>query len=189
MKNKGGNMKIRDKIITVIMCILVLVFLLVFTKVAKYDDPKEVYEVYLNGQKMGLIADSDELYNLIDDEQKDIKSKYNVNKVYPPLGFEIMKYTTYDNNITDVSKIYDKIKDKEDFTIEGYKVTISDEEDPNKKIIVNVLDDEIFKNALKNVVTAFISEEDFNAYINNEQDEIVDTGQIIEHMYFKEKIK
>ena len=181
-------MKIKDKIVTIIMCLIVLIFLVVLSNTAKYDNAKDVYQVYLNGQKMGLIANADELYNLIDEEQKDIKSKYKVNKVYPPVGFEILEYTTYDNNITNVDKIYDKIKDKEDFTIEGYKVSIVNEEDHKKNITINVLDKKLFKKALKNVVTAFISEDEFNAYINNEQEEIVDTGQIIEHMYFKEKI-
>ena len=181
-------MKLKDKIITIFMCIIVVSFLIFFTNTKKYDEPKEVYQVYLNGQKMGLIANANELYDLIDNEQKDIKNKYKVNKVYPPLGFEIMEYTTYNDNITDVTKIYDKIKDKEDFTIEGYQITITDEEDSKKNIVINVLDEKIFKNALKNVVTAFISEEEFNNYINNSQEEIVETGQIIEHMYFKEKI-
>lgn len=181
-------MKIKEKIITGMFCLIILTFLIVFGKTSIYDSPKEIYQVYLNGQKMGLIADDQELYDLINSEQKDIKSKYNVDKVYPPLGFEIVKYTTYDADMTDVSKIYDKIKDKDDFTIEGYKITISSEDEGKKDISINVLDENIFKKAIKNVVTAFVSEEDFNAYINNSQSEIIDTGKLIEHMYFQEKI-
>lgn len=181
-------MKTKDKIITAIMCLLIFIILLVSGNVKKMGNPNSVYQVYLNGQKMGMIADKDELYDLINEEQKDIKDKYDVDKVYPPLGFEIVKYITYDDEIEDANKIYDKIKNQDDFTIEGYQVTISSEDEEKEDVVVNVLDKEVFKNALKNVVTAFVSEDDFNKYINNSQSEIVDTGQIIEHMYFEEKI-
>ena len=182
-------MRGKQIVVTSILCILCFVFILFVGKVRfKTENPKNVYQVYLDGQKMGIIADDEELYNLINDEQKDIKDKYNVDKVYPPIGFEIVKYTTYDENITSASSIYDKIKDKDNFTIEGYQVTISSEEEGKSDKVINVLDEKVFKNALRNVVTAFVSEEDYNNYINNKQSEIVDTGQIIEHMYFEEKI-
>ena len=85
-------MKTKDKIITAIMCLLIFIILLVSGNVKKMGTPNSVYQVYLNGQKMGMIADKDELYDLINEEQKDIKDKYDVDKVYPPLGFEIVKY-------------------------------------------------------------------------------------------------
>ena len=182
-------MKTKDKIITAILCVLILIFLILFgSENYKNENPKNVYQVYLNGQKMGLIADSDELLNLINEEQKGIKEKYDVKNVYPPVGFEVVKYTTYNENITEASKIYDKIKDQDDFTIEGYQITITSASEEKKDIVINVLDEQIFKDALKKVVIAFVDEDDFNNYINNTQSEIVDTGQIIEHMYFDEKI-
>lgn len=181
-------MKTKDKLITAIMCLSIFIILIVSGNTKNDKAPNSVYQVYLNGQKMGMIASKDELYDLINEEQKGIKEKYNVDKVYPPLGFEIVKYVTYDNDIVDANKIYDKIKDQDDFTIEGYKVTITSEEEGKEDIVINVLDENVFKNALKNVVTAFVSEDEFNKYINNTQSEIVDTGQLIEHMYFAEKI-
>ena len=170
------------------MCLSIFIILIVSGNTKNDKAPNSVYQVYLNGQKMGMIASKDELYDLINEEQRGIKEKYNVDKVYPPLGFEIVKYVTYDNDIVDANKIYDKIKDQDDFTIEGYKVTITSEEEGKEDIVINVLDENVFKNALKNVVTAFVSEDEFNKYINNTQSEIVDTGQLIEHMYFAEKI-
>lgn len=181
-------MKTKDKLITAIMCLSIFIILIISGNTKNDKAPNNAYQVYLNGQKMGMIASKDELYDLINEEQKGIKEKYNVDKVYPPLGFEIVKYVTYDNDIVDANKIYDKIKDQDDFTIEGYKVTITSEEEGKEDIVINVLDENIFKNALKNVVTAFVSEDEFNKYISNTQSEIVDTGQLIEHMYFAEKI-
>lgn len=182
-------MKRKDLIYTILITVIIMIFLIVFCyKKENYGEAREVYKVYLNGEKMGIIADDTELYNLINEEQKDIKEKYNVSNVYPPVGFEILKYTTYDDNITKASSIYDKIKNQDDFTIEGYKITIRSNNEEKKEIVINVLDDEVFKSAVKNVAIAFISEEEFNNYINNKQAEIVETGQLIEHMYFEENI-
>lgn len=181
-------MKLKDKLITAIICLLIFIVLLISNyNTYAQNNPKNVYQVYLNGEKMGLIADSEELYSLINSEQRDIKEKYNVDKVYPPLGFEVVNYTTYNDDIVDASKIYEKIKNQDDFTIEGYEITISSD-DNKDDIIINVLDENIFKEALKNVVIAFVSEDEFNNYINNTQSKIVDTGKIIEHMYFQERI-
>ena len=44
------------------------------------------YQVSLGGERIGLISSKDELYNLIDQEQTELKEKYKVNKVYPPSG-------------------------------------------------------------------------------------------------------
>lgn len=182
-------MKKKDKIITIIICCVIFVFLMIsqFTR-KTLENPKNVYQVYLHGEKMGLINDADELYDLINEEQKDIKEKYNVDNVYPPLGFEVVSYTTYDNDITNAAAIYDKIKNEDDFTIEGYEITIRSDDETKEDTVIRVLDEEVFKNALRNVVISFVSEEEFEKYINNAQSQIKDTGKIIEHMYFEEHI-
>ena len=136
-------MKTKDKLITAIMCLSIFIILIVSGNTKNDKAPNSVYQVYLNGQKMGMIASKDELYDLINEEQRGIKEKYNVDKVYPPLGFEIVKYVTYDNDIVDANKIYDKIKDQDDFTIEGYKVTITSEEEGKEDIVINVLDENL----------------------------------------------
>ena len=98
----------------------------------KYYEAHEVYRVYLEGKSIGLINSKKNLEKLIDKEQEKIKLQYNVDKVYIPKGLEIQKETTYSNNIKKEEDIYDVLKDKEPFTIEGYKVTIS-----TKKIILD----------------------------------------------------
>ena len=55
----------------------------------------------LRSQKLSNFDFDRKLYDLINEEQKGIKEKYNVAKVYPPLGFEIVKYVTYDNDIVE----------------------------------------------------------------------------------------
>ena len=46
------------------------------------NDVNLLYQVYLNGEKIGVIEDKDELYDLINDKQKEIKLKYDVDNVY-----------------------------------------------------------------------------------------------------------
>ena len=49
------------------------------------DRANVAYQVYLNGEVIGLIYDDQELYNLINQEQLEIKEQYNVDSVYPPM--------------------------------------------------------------------------------------------------------
>lgn len=59
----------------------------------------------------------------------------------------------------------------------------------NKEVKINVLDKELFEKSVNNFVLSFFENEKmYYDYINNTQEEIVDTGKIIEAMYFDEKI-
>ncbi len=173
---------------TILSCIIIVLFLVNGMSGRNYKIAESYYQVYLNGDKIGLISDENELYSLINEEQKDIKEAYNVSTVYPPNGFNIEEYKTYTKDISDVKSVYNKIKEADDFTIEAYKVKIKFQEEDKKDITLNVLSKEIFEEALENVVTAFIDKDDFEDYINNNQEEIDDIGQIIENMYFEETI-
>ena len=147
--------KILGGLITIILSFLIF-FIGMDNRVA--GDPLEVYQVYLNGEKIGLIESKDKLYDLIDKEQTDIKKEYNVDKVYPPDGLDVKKVYTYEDEITKEEEIYNKIKDIEPFTIQGYKVTIVYTEDKiasDESIIkagdpvdIYMLDKELIKTAL-----------------------------------------
>lgn len=182
-------MKKKDKIKTIILTSIVATLFLVIGLVNRdYNIAKNYYQVYLNGEKIGLIADENELYNLINEEQKDIKEAYNVSNVYPPNGFDIEECATYSENITAVKKVYDKIKEADDFTIKGYTIKIKPTNEEKEEKVLYVLSREIFEEAITNVITAFVDQEDFEAYMNNKQEKIDDVGEIIEQMYFEETI-
>lgn len=182
-------MKRKDLIKTIIITSMIgILFLIIGITNRNYSQAKKVYQVYLNGYKLGLIASQEELYALINEEQKDIKNNYDVETVYPPNGFEIEEYQTYDENITSAKEIYEKIKDEDDFTIEGYTVKIKYNSEEKEDITLYVINKEIFEKAIVNVITAFVNEDDFQSYINNKQEPIKDVGQIIENMYFEETI-
>jgi murein DD-endopeptidase MepM/ murein hydrolase activator NlpD len=179
------NEIIKTAILTFIIVIIVIV---VGITNRNQENATKYYQVYLNGNKLGLIADKNELYNLINEEQKDIKETYNVSNVYPPNGFNIEEYTTYSEDIEDVKTIYEKIKEEDDFTIEAYTVKIKFNSEEKEDITLYVLNEDIFKEALTDVVTAFVDSDAFLDYINNEQEAIDDVGSIIEKMYFEETI-
>lgn len=185
--------KILGGFITIIFSFL-LFFVGMDTRVA--GTPASVYQVYLDGEKIGLIANKDELLNLIDTEQSEIKEKYKVDKVYPPSGLDIKKVYTYEDDIVDSVSIYNKIKDIEPFTIEGYNATITYTEkkitndgdilEPGAPVHIYMLDKNIFDEALYNTAKSFIGTTDLENYQANTQKEITDTGEIISSIYFEE---
>ncbi len=153
-----------------------------------FSIPTKGYKVYLDGKDIGLIDSKDELYELINNEQKAIKEKYKVDNVYPPKGFDINSYVSYDENFTTSESIYNVIKTNENFTVLGYVVTIKYTDNTKENKIINVLDKKVFEDAITNIVTAFVTYDEYINYLNDTQPEIVDIGKIIETMYFDETI-
>lgn len=193
MKKNEKNMKIKQIIIATILSVFISTLLIFLTFPNKGKKiPVELYQVYLDGEKIGLVENKDALLTMIDAEQNDIKKQYNVNAVYPPNGFEIKDYVTYEQKADQIKNVYNQIKVKGDFTIKGFLITINkpmtDLDGHVEKIYLQVLDETIFKEALEKVVTAFVSEIDYDNYVNNKQEEIKDTGQFINDMTFTENI-
>jgi len=196
-------MKVKEIILAILITSLLSVFIFFFGANEKVESaPVILYQVYLNGEKIGLIDSEEELLNLIDKEQSNIKRKYGVDKVYPPNGLEIKKEYTYQNKIDSVENVYNKIKDVEPFTINGYKITItyktetsaenSDTEDTKTEtkepLVINVLKKEDFEEAMLNTIAAFIGSDTLERYKNDNQIEITETGTTIENIYWDEDI-
>lgn len=189
--------KIVGGLITIIFTAL-LVFCGMESKSASLPD--EAYQVYLNGVKLGMIESKDELYNMIDEEQAEIKEKYKVDKVYPPHGLEIKKVYTYNEKIVDTNIIYNQIKDKDPFTIEAYNVSIKynsdkladeeaeEEEITRKDINIYLMDKELIYKGLYNTAAAFIGTDNLEDFENKTQTEIDETGEVITSVYFDETI-
>lgn len=171
-----------------------LVFFVGYTKASK---PIELYRVYLKGETIGYIKDKELLEEYIDNKQTEIKEKYGVDKVYLPNDLDIKKEITYGKKISTEKEIYEHVKNISPFTIEGYKITIkgletktedSEETITTPDIKVYVLDKSIFEESLKNTVNIFVSEKDYQNFINKTQPEIKDVGTIIEDIYIKNRI-
>lgn len=193
--------------------IIAFIFSFMLTFIASKDVfsntkiPIEVYRVYLKGELIGLINSEQELYDYINKMQDSIKKKYNVENIYIPNDIEVIKDITYEEDIISVQSIYNEINEKSPFTIKGYIAVIDksenevylddsqfdiDEEikveEENKIIKINILDKETFKSAAKKVILSFISQEDYENYMNETQNPIVDTGELIENLYQEDKI-
>ena len=173
----------RPILIGILLSCLVLYLCLTFT-----PKPREVhkyYQVYLGGEKIGLIKSKEELYELIDKEQQEIKDKYHVDKVHSPSGLEIYEVMTYKTNVMSAKEVYEDIKDLDPFTIEGYEITIND---GTNKIKFYILNKEDLDTAIRNTVLAFVNEEVYEKYLKGEQDEIVDTGKEIINIYLDDDV-
>ena len=183
MKTKKGILL--SCLITILLGILMF---FCFNDIEEYEDATPIYQVYLDGEKIGLITSKQDLYSMINKEQVEIKEQYKVDQVYPPKGFKIIRLNTYDKELTTTENIYDSIKDDKEFTVKGYTITIKSKEEGKEPIYVYVLDQEVFKEAMEMYVKTFIGEERFKQYQEGTQPEIVDTGYTINNMYFEENI-
>ena len=178
-----------------VMSIILTIFLSVIALIPLYDfkvrakvTPKELYRVYLNGKSIGVISSKDKLESYINEDQKELREKYEVDTIYAPKTLYISKYVSYDDQVTSEEEIYDLIKATEKFTIKGYKISITDE-DSEKNIVLNILNKKDFENAVTSVVKAFVDSEELNTFLSGEEIVIKSTGRKIEDLYIKEKIK
>ena len=195
-----------NKVMGVTITIFISIFIFFFGVKTKLEDtPKNLYQVYLNGESIGFIENKDEFLNLVDKEQTEIKEKYKVDKVYPPSGLDIQDVTTYETDISTAVDVYNKLKNKDPFTVSGYEVTITykeeeaensdDSSNDEKKIVkkdpvkMNVLKKSDFEDGFYNTIAAFIGTETLDKYKNGTQTEITETGSTIENVYWNEDIK
>lgn len=181
--------KIKGIVLSFLITTFIGAFLVIgFMTEETFDMPESIYQVYLDGEKIGLVESKEDLYSLINKEQKAIKKEYKVDQVYPPKGFKIIRQTTYEENIQPVETVYNDIKAKKQFTIKGYTVTMKSSMEGVEPQYIYILDEKIFKEALGNVVETFIGETRYEQYLNKTQPEVTSVGMIIEKMYFDETI-
>lgn len=148
-------------------------------------EPNQYYQVYLDDELLGTIKSRKELENYIDKRGEYIKNKYDVDKIYKPNGLEIKKVATYENNLSTLEDIYNKILDKKAFTIRGYQFTINGSEKSQK---IYVLDKKVFEDAVTKVITTFVGQEKYEKYKNDTQEEIKTTGSYTNNIYIDEDI-
>ncbi len=184
-------MNIKSILISGILSIMLIgLFTLDYIKLTDINSSTAdtIYKIYLQGNELGYIEDDEKLYALINNEQQEIKDKYSVDSVYPPSDFEIIKVNTYNDNLTEVETIYQDIEEYDNFTVKGYTATIKSTDENVSDIVINVLDKEVFDEAINIFINAFIDAETYMNYLNDTQDEIVDYGEYINEMYFAENI-
>lgn len=182
-------MKKTEKYTTLFITLLISIFIfLVGAKEETKQAPNNVYQVYLNGEVVGLLNSKDKFLDLINTKQQEIKNKYNIENVYPPSGLKIEKAVTYNENIKSPEEIYNYIKNIDPFTIDGYMITINYKDENKPRKLIYTLDKKYFETAIYNTMATFIGANKLLDFKDDTQEEIKDVGSLIESVYWDEDI-
>ena len=184
MKNKKWS----PSLIIVIVLTIASIFLVGF-KLTTNKNPSEVYAVYVEAKKIGTVESKDAFNEYINHQEEKLKEKYNVDKIYTPKGVEIKKVVTYNNKTNTNEEIYNMLVKQQNFTIKGIIINIEkeisddgeeqEEKEDKKKtetITINVINKEIFDEAIVDIVKAFVDNDSYTKFMNSTQEAIVDTG-------------
>lgn len=173
--------------VSLIIFISIAVILLGF-KDLNNEIPMEAYTVYLDGEKIGVIKSKEEFENYINEKEQQLKDKFGVDTIYSPKGVEIKSTTTYKDEIKTNDYIYNKIIESKKFTVRGVVINIKSSDEDTEEVEINVIKKEIFDDALSNTIKAFVEVEEYTKYLNNSQEEIKETGRIIENVDIRDTV-
>ena len=172
--------------IFLLLVFAILIYLGLFNK--RSSEPRIFYNVYLKSELIGTVESKSELEKYIDKKGKEIKEKYKVSIIYAPTELEIIKSVSFKEKVNSVSEIYDKINAKDAFSINGYRIKISGRTENEKDFFIYVTDKNLFSKALEQVISTFVGKKRYENYKNNEQEEIITTGEVIEDVYIDNDI-
>ena len=170
--------------------ILIIIFSIIITGFFGFQYNRGIkaltlYKVYLEDEVIGIIDSKEKLDDYIDKQNTKYKEQYKVDKVYSPKGLEVKKVSTYSKSIDTIEDVYNKILQREPFTISGYEFNIKTDD---KVITIYTLKEETFKNAINNIIETLVGKEEYQEYKNKNQSQIITTGSIIEDIYVEENI-
>ncbi len=181
-------------------CIFSTILIAVATFILSYNyfsnkNPNTFYQVYMNGEVIGVIKSKSELEKYINNENKELQKKYGTDKVYSPNGLSIQRIMTYNGSVDNVKKIYKKIEKLSPFTIRGYQVKINtdyvDESDGKNKVkteIIYIVNKDDLEKSINSVIETFVGKDKYKAYIDDNQVEITDIGEYIDDVYLDNDI-
>lgn len=169
---------------------LLVILLTIITFYLSYNykhnqNPTTYYKVYLNDEVIGVINSEDKLNRFIDAESDSIKAKYNVDTVYAPEGLRVEQLESYNEQVSSVEDVFDQIVSKASLTIEGYQITIKNDDNST---VLYVTDEDVFKNAATDLIKTFVGSDKYDSYINNNQTAINGTGSIVSNIYIQNDI-
>ena len=182
-----NNSKWSFGIITFIIIISISILLLVFTN-KKSNEPHVLYTVYLDGKSIGNIASRESFESFINVKEEELKKKYDTDTVYTPKGVEIKKTFTYNTSVSSDEQIYSKIISNKKFTVHGYEIKIANNEDKSKVRTIYTLSKSIFDEAVQDTIKAFVDGEQYENFLAGTQEEVKDSGSMIENIDIEEDI-
>ena len=168
-----------------ILAIIIVIIIASVTSLFAYNyrntqSPNTYYMIYLDNEVIGVIQSKEKLEKFINAEGESIKKKYNVNDVYVPQGLVIEEVSSYKQKVESVEDVYKKIVSKADLTIDGYQIAIKGDDEAK---LIYVTEESVFKQAVIDLMKTYTGSEKYDLYINNNQAEIVETGNIINNIY------
>ncbi len=183
------NKDFRISYYIIIILVSVLAFGLGFTSYNNRE-PSEVYNVYVDGEVIGVVKDGNSFEEYINTKEADVMKKYKVDKVYMPNGVSIKKVVTYNNRVDSNETIYNKMVKLKQFTIKGVIITISSKtgDDGYETRKLYTTNKEVFDNALVSLIKSFVNDKDYTNYMNSTQKEIVDTGSVIKSIDLNQNV-
>ena len=174
--------------IILLSIVTVVIFFLCFDY-SVIATPNTYYQVYLNGESLGVINSKEKLEEYIDKKNNEYKKALGVKKIYAPNGLQIKKIETYSGTTSSVKEIYKKISKTEPFTIKGYKFVLRKaNSDDDKKVIIYTLNKKVFDEAIESTIKTFVGDDEYESYLESTQEKITETGTIIENVYIEENI-
>ena len=174
------------KIISIIIVIILTVLIAFLSLGFKNESiPNTFYQVYLNDEIIGVIKSKQELNDYIDKQNEKYKKQFGVKTVYAPSGLITKKIETYNDEITSIKEVYQKISEKEPFTISGYQFNIKNED---KNLTIYTLTQDIFEEAIEDTIKTFVGEDKYNSFKEETQSKIETIGTEIENIYVDENI-
>lgn len=171
-------------LLTILLIVLLSLFLLGFERKNNIH-PLERYNVYLDGNIIGIIEDKNKFESYINKSGDSIKKKYGVDNVYSPANLEIEKNLTYSPFSDNVEKVYKKAESMKAFTIEGYQFNIKNSE---REIVVYTSSVEIFEKAVRSTIETFLGKEMYNLYLSKNQVKLTGVGRYIDNIYLQDNI-
>lgn len=190
-----------------VITILIIIFSCVLTFFINMNyknnlKPSVSYNVYLDGEVIGVVKSKEELENYIDKKNKKYKKEFGVKRIYSPNGLDIEKNVTYSGKLDTVKVVYDKIQKKKPFTVSGYQFKIDNTVDKKKEEVKNseestdmsnqekdmvtkvyVINKDIFNNAVESLFTTFAGKDRYTAYKEKTQEKIIETGSYLDSVY------
>lgn len=196
--------KIYIFMVIIISCIIVYFINLGYTYATM---PNTYYNVYLDGEIIGVVSSKEKLENYIDNQNAKYKKEFGVDRIYSPNGLDVEKIVTYDGKVDSIKDIYNIIQTKKPFTISGYQLTIDNTVDNEKEEVedsqestelegqdnsliskVYVVDKEVFNSAVENLYATFVGKETYNLYKKDEQKQIETVGSYLDDIYVDSNI-
>ena len=193
--------------ILIIMVISCLLYFLINLGSSYANEPLTFYNVYLDGELIGVINSKQELENYIDKQNKKYKEEFNVSRVYSPNGLDIEKIVTYSDKVSTVEDVYNIIQSRKPFTIAGYQITIDNTIDTDKENVddseestkiegeeidpitkIYVIDKEVFNQAIESLYVTFVGKQTYTNYKENTQKPIDTIGTYLDDIYVSSDI-